>query len=679
MTVNNDLLKERQNATIKSEDFAVWWSCGKDELYKRRALEKLFFDDPQFDDPKDIMNYTHKQLYEYTTAKSTKVIQKLREWYGEEQKKQGVRTTSIEDMYLFRSLLSGPLGTGLFQQNFPLRLHFSMFLTALLGQSNEEQCREWLEKAWNMEGIIGTYAQTELGHGTYIRGLETRADYDIEKREFILNTPSLTAYKWWPGGLGHTANMVILMAQLYIKDKHYGLQPFLVRIRNEKTHQPEPGVDVGDVGPKLGVNGVNNGFLGLKNVRIPLKQMLSKHNQVLADGTFVKGPEPVMLYSTMSYVRVNIVKDVSFNLLQAAVIATRYSAIRRQGIESVAPKKEIQVLDFLTQQHKVFPQIAKGIFYRLAADYVWDLYRTVHKELEQGNKRNLSELHALSCCLKAVCSHEAAKGVETLRKSCGGHGYLNSANFMAIYGSATAACTYEGENTVLLLQTARFLVKYFEEGIRRKYLPKSVVYLRTSGQVKWSLNLETIVKILEYTSLERVKYVFLQQRSFTKAQPDRSAQKGANRAGLILTQTAIMHGKAFLARMSYEEINKQINKGKFNDSLKPVMQQLLHIFILELFLTSLDDILRFNRSITAKEIEQVERLYEDMLLAFRPNAVALVDGFEFHDRVLGSTLGCYDGRAYERLMEEARKCELNQEPVNQVFDTHLKQLLQAKL
>lgn len=26
--------------------------------------------------------------------------------------------------------------------------------------------------------IIGTYAQTELGHGTFVRGLETTATYD---------------------------------------------------------------------------------------------------------------------------------------------------------------------------------------------------------------------------------------------------------------------------------------------------------------------------------------------------------------------------------------------------------------------------------------------------------------------------------------------------------------------
>lgn len=40
----------------------------------------------------------------------------------------------------------------------------------------------------------------ELGHGTFIRGLETTATYDPKTEEFILNSPTITSYKWWPGG-----------------------------------------------------------------------------------------------------------------------------------------------------------------------------------------------------------------------------------------------------------------------------------------------------------------------------------------------------------------------------------------------------------------------------------------------------------------------------------------------
>ena len=39
------------------------------------------------------------------------------------------------------------------------------------------------------------------------------------------------------------------------------------------------------------------------------------------------------------------------------------------------------------------------------------------------------------------------------------------------------------------------------------------------------------------------------------------------------------------------------------------------------------------------------------LTATRPNAVALVDAFEFPDNVLNSAIGRHDGRVYESLYE----------------------------
>lgn len=56
--------------------------------------------------------------------------------------------------------------------------------------------------------IIGTYAQTELGHGTFVRGLQTVAVYDEAARQFVVHSPCLEATKWWPGGLGKTATHV---------------------------------------------------------------------------------------------------------------------------------------------------------------------------------------------------------------------------------------------------------------------------------------------------------------------------------------------------------------------------------------------------------------------------------------------------------------------------------------
>lgn len=61
----------------------------------------------------------------------------------------------------------------------------------------------------------------------------------------------------------------------------------------------------------------------------------------------------------------------------------------------------------------------------------------------------------MACCLKAVGTSDAAIGVTTCRLACGGHGFMNSSSLPNIYAMTTATETYEGENTVLLLQTAR--------------------------------------------------------------------------------------------------------------------------------------------------------------------------------------------------------------------------------
>ncbi|XP_068158612.1 acyl-coenzyme A oxidase 1 [Drosophila tropicalis] len=674
--MNVDLQQERASATIDSEDFAQWWAGGKTNLEQRRTLESQFFNDPQFDDviPPSCLSY--KERYEHSVARGTRFLHKLRQWFGEKQGKNNV--CDLNTLQEFRFLLSGPLGTGLFQQSFPLRLHFSMFVSTLLNQGTEEQQRKWLSRAWHMDGIIGTYAQTELGHGSYIRGLETRADYDAEHEEFILNTPNLTAYKWWPGGLGQTANMVVVLAQLYVGEIHCGLQSFLVRIRDEQTHEPIFGVDVGDIGPKLGANCVNNGYLGFQNVRIPRDQMLMKNAQVTSDGKFIQSGQPLLLYGTMVFVRVITVRDVMFELLQAGTIATRYSAVRRQS--PIEPgKPEPQILDHLTQQAKIFPQLSRGVSYRLVADWLWQFYRNVMQTLEKNASApasdSLAELHAVSCCLKAVATQEASEGIDILRKACGGHGYMASANFDSIYGLATAAYTYEGEYTVLLLQTSRFLLRQYVDSLKRKVLPASVTYLRDVSRLVWGKDLvENCVRSLEIASLEQIRLAWHCRNEQRKR--GLGEEQANNLAGRQLVAAATAHAHAFITRTTVRELRRIVSGLK--PSVAGILSQLMEIFVLDTFLRQAGQVLRWN-SINGRQLRQVEQRFEQLLSGLRPNAVALVDGFDFHDRVLGSTLGAYDGRVYERLMAEARRNPLNQESVNSSFYSHLQPMMRGKL
>ena len=106
---------------------------------------------------------------------------------------------------------------------------------------------------------------------------------------------------------------------------------FFVQLRDEETHMPLPGIDIGDIGKKMGFHGVNNGYLGFKNVRIPRTNMLMRHAQVLEDGTFIKSPADVLTYFTMVFSRCHIARNSATMLAMAATISTRYSAVRRQS------------------------------------------------------------------------------------------------------------------------------------------------------------------------------------------------------------------------------------------------------------------------------------------------------------------------------------------------------------
>lgn len=51
------------------------------------------------------------------------------------------------------------------------------------------------------------------------------------------------------------------MARLITKGKDYGIHPFIVQIRDMKTHQPLPNITIGDIGPKFGYQTVCPGFI----------------------------------------------------------------------------------------------------------------------------------------------------------------------------------------------------------------------------------------------------------------------------------------------------------------------------------------------------------------------------------------------------------------------------------
>jgi acyl-CoA oxidase len=154
-----------------------------------------------------------------------------------------------------------------------------MFIPTITGQGTEEQ-KGALLPLCNKLQIIGTYAQTELGHGTFVRGLETTAIYHAESQQFIIHSPTETSAKWWPGGLSKTATHAVVMARLFVNGKDYGPHAFVVQLRSLHDHKCLPGITIGDIGPKFGYNGVDNGFMRFDHVVVGQDAMLSRFAKV---------------------------------------------------------------------------------------------------------------------------------------------------------------------------------------------------------------------------------------------------------------------------------------------------------------------------------------------------------------------------------------------------------------
>ena len=84
--------------------------------------------------------------------------------------------------------------------------------------------------------MIGAYAQTELGHGSNVAGMETTCTLDLETDEFVVHTPHFKASKFWPGNLGVQATHAIIFARLIVEDNDYGVMPFVVPVRSQIDH-----------------------------------------------------------------------------------------------------------------------------------------------------------------------------------------------------------------------------------------------------------------------------------------------------------------------------------------------------------------------------------------------------------------------------------------------------------
>ncbi|KAL2786977.1 acyl-CoA dehydrogenase/oxidase C-terminal [Aspergillus keveii] len=555
----------------------------------------------------------------------------------------------------------------------PYMLHMGMFVTTIREQASEEQRAYWLPliEGWK---IIGAYAQTELGHGSNVRGLELQARYDVRTREFVLHSPTLTASKWWNGTLGRTANHAIVVAQLMLPDPDakgiyisHGPHPFIVQVRDMKTHLPFEGIVIGDIGPKYGYASMDNAYMLFKNFRIPHSALLSRYSSVDSEtGTYTKPKESAVVYGTLTFMRSKIIQHARLVLARAVTVAVRYTAVRRQFADRDGPSSgpELPVLDYPTVQIRILPLLATAFALHYTALAMQDTYTSTRKEIEAGNFESLAYMHSMSSGLKSLCTTLAADGIETCRRALGGHGFGGGSGLIQLNNDYLSKPTVEGDNWMITQQTAAYLVKKMStaiEGAKKgardeidaqfeRYLPQ----IRGASQG-------------EYNVLERDEDLV------------RSFQHRATALAYNVYQARVVNKKPWKSLMiDFHKLSKAQSQSilvtKFYDALAsntdlPPTTCNIIWDVFRLFASYTLDTDRYEfftcGAASREQLDALPARVNELMARIRPHAVPLVDAWKIPDYLLDSALGRYDGRVYEDLFNRAHRLNpLNRFTVN---------------
>lgn len=172
------------------------------------------------------------------------------------------------------------------------------------------------------------------------------------------------------------------------------------------------------------------------------------------------------MYASMLILRALLVNVSTYLMSMATTIAIRYSCVRRQ---TAGPDgQEPQIIEYQTQQYRLFPALATTYAYHFTACFFVRLLYTTQAETNDFatiQPLDLAKFHAMSSALKALSFDESLKFTHLCRLCCGGHGYSLASGLPQLVAETEAGCTYEGDNIILFLQTARYLLKCAQNGV----------------------------------------------------------------------------------------------------------------------------------------------------------------------------------------------------------------------
>jgi acyl-CoA oxidase len=350
-------------------------------------------------------------------------------------------------------------------------VQFGLFGGAVHHLGTRRHHEAYLDKIASFE-LPGAFAMSESGHGSNVQRVQTRATYDPETQEFVVETPRDEDRKDYIGNAARDGVLAAVFCQLVVGGEERGVHCVLVPLRDDRGDVVD-GIRIEDDGHKLGLNGVDNGRIYFDGVRIPRENLLDRYASVSADGTYTSPIENedrrfFTMLGTLIQGRISVGGAALSATKVALAIAIRHAAKRRQF---GPPDSEVEVplLEYRVHQRRLLPALARTYaFHFTQVGVVAELDRIFGADdgtAEQSEEEQLArrELESRAAGLKALATWHATATIQTCREACGGAGYLSENRLGELKADTDVFTTFEGDNTILLQLVAKSLLTGYRD------------------------------------------------------------------------------------------------------------------------------------------------------------------------------------------------------------------------
>jgi len=523
-------------------------------------------------------------------------------------------------------------------------VQFGLFGMSVYFLGTEKHHLQYLQKIGTLE-LPGCFAMTETGHGSNVRGIETTATYNHEKRTFIINTPNISDQKEFIGNAACHAEMATVFAKLIVDHKDYGVGAFLVPIRN-KNKSILPGITIEDCGRKMGLNGVDNGKIRFSNVEIPYDNMLDRFASVNKEGKFESSIASdnrrfFTMLGTLVGGRIGIPRSAISAAKSGLTIAIRYGDQRKQfGPEGGA---EVPILNYRTHQRRLMPLLANVYALHFA------LRHLTIRFLKRTDK-DIQEIEALAAGLKAFTTWNTTRTLQECREACGGKGYLSENRIDALKNDTEIYTTFEGDNTVLMQLVAKSRLTEFKQEFSSMNLFGVLNYV--AGQAITSVAEMNPVIVRKTDEDHLLDFEFhLNAFRYRERAILTSAAKRLKRhieSGMdsfdafnVVQHHLVQVGEAYVERIILEKFIDQVNKTE-DSGCKMILKKLCQLFALNQLDNNKGWYLE-NGYMEGVKTKAIRKLVNQLCWDIRQDAVPLVDAFRIPDHLLTAPIALRNG------------------------------------